>query len=185
MSGSVKAKIAVAVTDEASAVKISGRANVTVSVPFREVVEGLQRRARTPLYVFLESCLVMDSTFLGVLALQGEKFHRESEGGRRRIVLVSPSERVMDLIDNLGVLDSFEVMESDPDVRFEFKEVEPDSPGGLTEVTRTSLEAHETLIELNEDNRRRFASVTKLLREELKHDDGDGNKETNGPAASK
>lgn len=173
MSGSAKANIAVAVTEGASAVKVSGRANVTVSVPFREVVEELRQRTHAPLYVFLASCLVMDSTFLGVLALQGENFHRESEGGNHRIVLVAPSERVMDLIDNLGVLDSFEVLESEPDLGFEFKEVEPGSPCRVAEITRTSLEAHETLIELNEDNRRRFASVTKLLREELKKDDGD------------
>lgn len=171
MSSKGGAKISIAVSGKAGGIQLSGRANVACSVLFREVVEHLRTENIDEIFLFLESCLVMDSTFLGVLASLGIPSKASGSQKDVRIKLVSPSERVLALIENLGVLDSFEVAETKPSMDFAFQEVSGSIVNDLQEVTRTSLEAHRTLIQLNEANRARFEGVTTLLEKELEGQD--------------
>jgi anti-anti-sigma regulatory factor len=167
MSGSGRAVISVAISGPAGGISLCGRANVACSVVFKSVVEHLRSERIEQIYLYLGSCLLMDSTFLGVLAQQGVAISEEGSGTAGCIVLVTPSERVLDLIENLGVLESFRVDDMNTDIDFSFKEVAMDSESDLRELTRTSLEAHRTLINLNEENRARFEGVTSLLEKEL------------------
>ena len=107
MSGSGGAVISVAISGRAGGVSLCGRANVACSVVFKSVVEHLRSERVEQIYLYLGSCLLMDSTFLGVLAQQGVAISEEVSGAGGCIVLVTPSERVLDLIENLGVLESF------------------------------------------------------------------------------
>ena len=156
-----------AVSGKAGGIQLCGRANVACSVLFREVVEHLRAEAIGEIHLFLDSCLVMDSTFLGVLASLGISDEASNSDPGARIKLVSPTERVLDLIENLGVLDAFEVTDTSPEISFAFQEVSDTSASDLQEITRTSLEAHRALIQLNEANRARFEGVTTLLEKEL------------------
>lgn len=174
MSGSGGAVISVAIHGQSGGISLCGRANVACSVVFKSVVEQMRSEKIDRIYLFLGSCLLMDSTFLGVLAQQGVVFSEESSGDAGRIVLVAPSERVLDLIENLGVLESFRVEDESPDIDFAFKEVAMDSECELREITRTSLEAHRTLIKLNEENKARFEGVTSLLEKELEEPEEGG-----------
>lgn len=166
--------ISVAMTGRAGGISLSGRANVACSVLFKNVVKHLRSENVDQIFLFLESCLLMDSTFLGVLAQQGVASSGDLSERSANIILVTPSERVLDLIENLGVLESFQVEEAKPDIDFAFQEVPNQSDSDIREITLTSLEAHRTLIELNEENRARFDGVTSLLEKELEEsDDGD------------
>ncbi|MCS1409414.1 MAG: hypothetical protein M2R45_02595 [Verrucomicrobia subdivision 3 bacterium] len=167
MSGSTCATIAIAVQGGAGGVKVAGRANVACSVAFRRILEHLREDSVDRIFVFLEDCLLMDSTFLGVLAKQGVAFSSAANSRRSRITLVTPSERVLDLIENLGVLSEFEVAETGPEIDFVFRDVSLELDCDLRELTKMSLEAHETLIELKEENRARFEGVTTLLAKDL------------------
>lgn len=164
---SAHATISVAVSGKAGGVKVAGRANVDCSVAFKRVLKHLKEESVERIFVFLQKCLLMDSTFLGVLAKQGVD---GGIGGRRqfKIMLVSPTERVLDSIENLGVLGEFEVIESAPDIQFSFRDVSPDTACDLRELTRTSLEAHEALMDLREENRNRFKGVANLLSKNLR-----------------
>lgn len=163
---SAHATISVAISGKAGGVKVAGRANVVCSVTFKNVLEHLKEKSVEDIFVFLQECLLMDSTFLGVLAKQGVD---RGLGGRRRfkIVLVAPMERVLASIENLGVLGEFEVVEAAPDIQFSFRDVSPDTACDLRELTRTSLEAHEALMDISEENRGRFKGVTNLLSKNL------------------
>lgn len=164
---SAHATISVAVSGKAGGVKIAGRANVACSVAFRNVLKHLKEKSVERIFVFLQECLLMDSTFLGVLAKQGVD---RGIGSRRRfkIVLVAPMERVLASIENLGVLGEFEVVEAAPDISFSFRDVSLDTVCDLRELTRTSLEAHETLMNVSEENRGRFEGVANLLSKSLR-----------------
>ncbi len=167
MNRPAHATISVAVNGEAGGVKITGRANVGCSVAFRRVLEHLRKTPVKRVFVFLQECLLMDSTFLGVLAKQGVDWFGKRGGHGGKIVLVAPSERVLDWIENLGVLGEFEVVSSEPGIQFVFRGVSPDANCDLYELTKTSLEAHETLIELHGENRDRFGGVTHLLAKDV------------------
>ena len=166
MTSKVGTQVSIATNGESGAVSLSGRANVSCSVVFKSILEHLQAEPIKEIFLFLENCVIMDSTFLGVLANQGARF--SDKGEKRCITLVAASERVLGLIENLGVMDSFTVLEHHPNAsQFVFQEVTLEAENDFTELTRTSLEAHRTLIDLNEANRARFEGVTTLLAKEL------------------
>lgn len=163
---SAHATISVAVNGKAGGVKVAGRANVACSVAFKNVLNHLKEESVDRIFVFLRECLLMDSTFLGVLAKQGVD---RGIGGRSnfKIVLVAPTGRVLASIENLGVLGEFEVVKATPDIPFSFRDIPPDMVCDIRELTRTSLEAHEALMDLHEKNRDRFKGVANLLSKNL------------------
>src|SRR5438093_955538 len=70
----------VAATDQVALVKISGRANFTCSVDFKALVYGLRDRGHRRYVLDLTDCLIVDSTFLGVLAGFALKLIESSDG---------------------------------------------------------------------------------------------------------
>src|SRR4029079_13027515 len=65
----------VSVTDSTVFVKISGRAVFTSSVQLKNLVHELTSRGYKHFVMDLTDCVVMDSTFLGVLARSGSTLH--------------------------------------------------------------------------------------------------------------
>src|SRR5262245_63563986 len=55
-------------------VKITGRANFTSSVDFKTLINSLRDRGYARFVLDLSECVLMDSTFLGVLAAIGLAF---------------------------------------------------------------------------------------------------------------
>jgi len=155
-------------------VKISGRANFTVSVDFKALVNGLRAQGRRHFVLDLTDCLLMDSTFLGVLArISLIMAETEAPGGPRSIELLNPSERVSDMLDNLGVLSLFGVLRCSPNTEVKLQEVDVGvEKVSKTEITLNCLEAHRTLMAVCEENKARFKDVTKFLEEDLKKGSG-------------
>ena len=158
------AKLYVADLGKRAVVRISGRANCLSSVPFKQVVNGLIERGRRAFTLDLSDCQLMDSTFLGVLVgLNRSLGQAESAGG---FSLYQPTEPVRVLLDNLGILELFNTAES----LGKAEDAELVEAGGAvdkTELTRTSLEAHRTLIDVNPENEAKFKEVTRFLEEDL------------------
>jgi hypothetical protein len=112
----------------------------------------------------------MDSTFLGVLAGFGlQTTSANKERGAGTIELLNPNERIVELLESLGVLPLFKVVQGSVNPQ------DPNEQRALTpccaskeEVTRTCLEAHETLMRLNPENAAKFKEVAAFLNEDLK-----------------
>ena len=157
----------VAVTPQVALVKISGRASFTSSVDFKNLVRGLQDQGHRCFVLDVTDCLIMDSTFLGVLA--GIAL-RLAEASREPAVisLLNPNQRIIDLLDNLGVGHLFRVLHGSDPISASCKEVR--SNGGATklETSRACLEAHEILMAINPDNIPKFKDVTRFMAEDLK-----------------
>jgi len=110
--------------------------------------------------------VLMDSTFLGVLAGFGMKLNPAGEKG---IELYNPNTRVSELLENLGALHLFSVMTGSVQMPGEVRTCTPESSNPThEEITRTSLEAHQTLMEVNPENVARFKDVTQFLAEDLR-----------------
>lgn len=153
---------------EFACVKIVGRANFSSSIDFKLLINELHRRGFHYFVLELSQCLLMDSTFLGVLAGIGLQSVSKDEG-RSCVELLNPNSRIMELLENLGVLDLFRVTRGDVEMPPE-TQVEAHTPVNATreELTRASLEAHRTLMEYNPANVAKFKDVTQFLAEDLK-----------------
>jgi hypothetical protein len=84
--------------------------------------------------------------------------------------LSNPNERVTELLENLGVLPLFKIIGGALQLP---GEVQAQTPAPVNpsheEITRTSLEAHQALMEANPDNVPRFKDVAQFLAEDLKN----------------
>ena len=151
------------VGEQFACVRIAGRANFNSSVDFKTLLTELLQKGFKFLVLDLTECALMDSTFLGVLAGFGLRVNAPP---KRVIELFNPNPRIVDLLDNLGVLPLFRVTQQMPDCS-DMKAVAP-TAASKEEVTRTCLEAHQTLMDLKPENAARFKDVAAFLAEDLK-----------------
>jgi anti-anti-sigma factor len=163
------AKLSVLVGKDFACVKIAGRANFTFSPDFKTLLGELMQKGYAHFIIDLSECVLMDSTFLGVLAGFGIKLSHTAAGPNGRIELSNPNARVTELLENLGVLPLFKLVEG----KLQFTgEVCVQTPAPINpsheEITRTSLEAHQALMDANPENVPRFKDVALFLAEDLK-----------------
>jgi anti-anti-sigma regulatory factor len=164
------AKMLVSVGEKFACVKVVGRANFTSSIDLKNLIDELLQKGYAWFVLDLTDCVLMDSTFLGVLAGLGLKLNgAEAEPSARTLELFNPNARILELLENLGVLHLFKIGEGEikfPD-KTELRELTPAQPG-RDEVKVTCLEAHKTLMEINPENVSRFKELTQFLAEDLK-----------------
>ena len=67
------AKLLVFASGHLACIKIAGRANFTSSLDFKTLIQELSDKGTTCFVLDLSECVLMDSTFLGVLAGFGLK----------------------------------------------------------------------------------------------------------------
>ncbi len=164
------AKLSVLICKDFTCVKIAGRANFMSSPDFKTLLTELNQKGYHRFIIDLSECVLMDSTFLGVLAGFGLALNPGGESDKCDIELLNPGSRVRDLLDNLGVLQLFKVMTVTPQLPADAKVSATDTVNPTQEqITRTCLEAHRTLMAVNPENAARFKDVTKFLAEDLKN----------------
>src|SRR5258705_6481996 len=175
------AKLLVLVGEKFSCIKIVGRANFNSSVDFKTLVSELRQKGYTYFVLDLSECLLMDSTFLGVLAGLGLKLNhqngsppQDTQNGAHAIELLNPSPRIADLLENLGITHLFDItrgrLTTECLVALDHAPTETDR----REVQRTCLEAHRTLMDINPANVPKFKDVAQFLADDLKKMDEKG-----------
>ena len=163
------ANMSVLVGKNFACVKITGRANFATSPDFKTLLGELSGKNYKHFIIDLTECVLMDSTFLGVLSGFGMKMNPKAECITRGIELVNPSPRVAELLENLGALHLFQVTNGKLTLPDDVKTCIPESINPThEEITRTSLEAHQTLMAINPENVARFKDVAQFLAEDLK-----------------
>ena len=153
-------------------VKVAGRANFSASLTFKEVMQHLQDEGHDRVVVDLTDCPIMDSTFVGVLAgLRRRPHAMTNKNGHRDIEILNPNQRVTDLLDNLGITNFFKIHTGAVLEHHTAPDFEEDTQTSISrrhELSETCLEAHRTLMELNEKNVSKFKDVTRFLEEEIR-----------------
>ncbi len=164
------------VGEQFACIRIIGRATFTSSVDFKTLVDDLRQKGCNCFALDLSECVLMDSTFLGVLAGLGLKL----SGGNghpapRGVELFNPGPRIVELLETLGVLHLFRITQGTlmPPAAAQSLEHTPAQPS-KAEVSRTCLEAHETLISLSPANAARFKDVAQFLAEGAKKSKSEG-----------
>lgn len=167
---SSSAKLLVLVGKRFACIKITGRANFNSSLDFGTLVTELQAKGFCCFVIDLSQCVLMDSTFLGVLAGFGLKTRGDGDDAdSANVTLLNPNARVNELLENLGVLELFRITQGEL-APPEDVEACLHQPGNASReaLTRACLEAHETLMAINPENVARFKDVAKFLAEDLK-----------------
>ncbi|MGA3284862.1 MAG: STAS domain-containing protein [Verrucomicrobiota bacterium] len=161
-------KLSVLVGKNFACVKIAGRANYISSPDFKTLLSELTGKGYRHFIIDLSECVLMDSTFLGVLAGFGLKM-QPVNSDQQGIELFNANTRVAELLENLGVARLFKMTGGALPLPDDVKTSTPE-PANPTheEITRTCLEAHQTLITVNPENAARFKDVTQFLAEDLK-----------------
>lgn len=171
MSGGAPTRLSVCVRDHLACVRIAGRANFTSSVDFKKLLQQLQQDGCTEIVLDLTECSLMDSTFLGVLAGAGMKCDAARHEGRQCLIeLFHPTERILELLDNLGVLNLFTILSDAPQLDA-FHRVD-EGKTTRVELNRTCFEAHKTLMNTSPDNERRFKDATEFFEKNLREEEG-------------
>ena len=162
-------------SDRLAVIRIIGRANFTSSIDFKLLINDLFEKGCTCFVLDLSECLLMDSTFLGVLAGFGLKMmivpppHADAAPDAGAIELLNPNTRIAELLENLGVIHLFKIRIGTLDLP---KEVAAHTPAQANptreEVSRNCLEAHRILMDISPGNVPRFKEVTQFLAEDLK-----------------
>ncbi len=166
------AKLLVYVDKQLACIKIVGRANFTSSIEFKTLINQLMEKEFTCFLLDLSECVLMDSTFLGVLAGFGLKMTGSSSDpqNQRLIELLNPNPRIAELLENLGVSHLFKVVNGDAALPQEITAhaspecVQPTRD----EVKSTCLEAHKILMSIDPANILKFKDVAQFLAEDLK-----------------
>lgn len=111
-------------------------------------------------FVDLSACDYMDSTFLGLLVGINKRFLRFSE---RPLTVVRPSRPCTDLLRTIGILRLVRVL--DEPVEF---------PEGMETIVTSEkataeflLDVHENLMDLSEENRRKFSTLYTVLKSQI------------------
>lgn len=163
------ANLSVLVGKKTACIRIAGRANFAFSPDFKTLLQELSGKNYKHFVIDLTECVLMDSTFLGVLAGFGMKLNPKGAPPERGIELFNASARVTELLDNLGAAHLFKMKTGELEAPDDAKPCAPDSINPTHEqITRTSLEAHQTLMAINPENVARFKDVTQFLAEDLK-----------------
>ncbi|MEI8042674.1 MAG: STAS domain-containing protein [Verrucomicrobiota bacterium] len=165
------ARISVWTGERFACIKIVGRANFTSSVDFKTLIQELMRRNCLCFVLDLSECVLMDSTFLGVLTGFGLKLSGgDANQSQQGIELLNPSPRIIELLDTLGVLHFFRIAQGNfsPPADSQPVECAPSIPS-RTELNITSLEAHQTLMDVNPANIAKFKDVAQFLAEGLRN----------------
>jgi anti-anti-sigma regulatory factor len=163
------ANLSVCVGKNFACIKICGRANFASSPDFKTLLTGLAQKGFGHFIIDLGECVLMDSTFLGVLSGFGMKLNPNGAPVERGIELHNASARVGELLENLGAAQLFKSTSGPLQLPADVTCCIPESTNPThEEITRTSLEAHQTLMAMNPENVARFKDVAQFLAEDLK-----------------
>ena len=160
--------LCIAVLEKTAFIKVPGRANFASSMDLKTVVNELRDRGIGEFILDLHDCVTMDSTFLGVLAGLVLRGGVQPGAEARNIELLNPNPRVLELVENLGVLDYFRVKREEVPSTLIFEATENLPERSKEETTRNCLEAHQTLMNINPANIPKFKEVTQFMAEDLK-----------------
>ena len=163
------ANLSVLVGKNFACIKIVGRANFASSPDFKTLLSELAQKGFAHFIIDLGECVLMDSTFLGVLAGFGMKLNPNGAPAERGIELHNATLRVSELLENLGAVQLFKLTSGPMQLPADVKSCTPETINPSHEqIARTSLEAYETLMAMNPENVARFKDVAQFLAEDLK-----------------
>ena len=145
-------------------IKVEGKGSFLNSAGVKEFSKEMVNRGHREFVVDLRNCPVMDSTFMGTLAMIALRLREIGQGS---LHVINLNERNHDLLSNLGLdqlfsMDACGVKDGGPALR---NALQP--PTDRNTQAETMIEAHEALVEADPENLTKFKDVLEYLKQDL------------------
>ncbi len=163
-----KAIVFAATTDDAMYFKVGGRATFTCCTELRNYAEKLLKGEFDTVMVEIEECTGMDSTFMGLLAMLGIE---RMQNKQPNVIIVKAGPSNLKLMEELGLTRLFDFTD-EPLPELDWHEIFPVTEDARPAVIsmeggRLMLQAHKTLMDVDEANVPKFQGVVDSLESEL------------------
>jgi anti-sigma B factor antagonist len=163
---STPSSILVGTTNKIVWIKVEGKGSFLNSAGVKEFSKEMVNRGHRDFVVDLRNCPVMDSTFMGTLAMIALRLREIGQGS---LHVVNLNERNHDLLTNLGLdqlfsMDACGVADGNPATRKPLETVPTEDHSSQAE---TMLAAHEALVEADASNLTKFKDVLEYLKQDL------------------
>ena len=147
-------------------IRVTGRGSFKIAAPMKQYISEVCETDAVALVVLdLKECIGMDSTFMGVLAGLSGRLPKTGQS----LELIHLSEKNTNLLATLGV-DRVLTFYSNshghtvPEQRAHSLRTDKASQ---KEMAETALQAHETLVQISEENQPTFERVIELLKKDV------------------
>ena len=144
------------------AVKASGRATFECAGPLRELAKKLGEEQFTVLDVDLAECQGMDSTFMGILAMLGLRARKIGAS----MNIVNANELNRSLLYGLGLKKLFNYTQGAV-AASSASAVASSGENSKMESAQTVLDAHKTLMEVDDENKKKFGAVVQMVQQDI------------------
>ena len=152
--------LAVAVEENIARIKVSGRATFSCSEDLKKFCTLMLERKVHKIILEMQSCAGMDSTFMGILTMVSLSAKKQNIP----VEMNNTGDENKQNLFSLGLKNMFTFTNSTETTTMKWKQVEP------SEVSQEAhkenvLDAHQTLIDVNEENRKEFQDIVTFLKE--------------------
>ena len=153
----------VAETATTGYVKVQGTATFTQAADLRAFVRAQMAVKHAMVFIDLDDCVAVDSTFVGTLTSLTMDYRRTGLG---HVTLFNVHQHVLDIFATLGLSAILEIANGDG---LAAPALLPLAPGAhaKVEIAQVMLDAHETLARVNDANDLEFRNVVDYLRAKL------------------
>ena len=163
---SIPSSILVGTANKIVWIKVEGKGSFLNSAGVKEFSKEMVNRGHREFVVDLRNCPVMDSTFMGTLAMIALRLREIGQGS---LHVINLNERNHELLTNLGLdqlfsMDACGVKDGGPALR---NAPEPAAAPDRAAQAETMIEAHEALVEAAPENLTKFKDVLEYLKQDL------------------
>ncbi|MBP3394718.1 MAG: STAS domain-containing protein [Lentisphaeria bacterium] len=155
------AEVLIASNDGVYSIKVNGRATFECAPPLRSLAKDLENVMFKRVDVDLSACTGMDSTFMGILAMLGLR----SKKIDAVMTIFNAGELNKSLLFGLGLKKLFNFSEGE--VSFGAQTGAADGAADKIVNAQTVLDAHKTLMDVDEENVKKFEKVVDYVQKDL------------------
>ncbi len=151
-------------------IKLSGNLRYTISMGFKSFINQLmQQDDYDNLLVDLCETNFIDSTNLGLIAqLANHMLYKFSH----KLTIISTNENITELLRNLGFQEIAYIVEKPHKIEQSLAEI-PTQEKVNIDMVKMLLEAHQQLMEMNQQNKLKFKNVVEMLQKRQRRTEGD------------
>ena len=142
-------------------IRVKGNASFVCAPPLRELAKRLAAEPFSGLKIDLQECTWMDSTFMGMLAMLGLNARKKNAPAE----IYNASEQNEKLLGGLGLKKVFEFKTGPSQVGDEVQAASNESTPESR--ARNVLDAHQTLMDIDEGNVSKFEKVVEYVRKDI------------------
>lgn len=154
------AEVLIASNDGVYSIKVNGRATFECAPPLRSLAKDLENQTFQKIDVDLCNCSGMDSTFMGILAMLGLR----SKKIDAVMTIYNAGDLNKNLLFGLGLKKLFQFADGAVSVG---EQCGCAGTADKVENAQTVLEAHKTLMNVDEENVRKFEKVVDFVQKDL------------------